>query len=111
MITCDKCDDNCCKILVVEIEAPRTRDDFQDIKWYLYHPGISVYIDLDDAWNVQFDSQCKYLDENGKCLIYDKRPPVCRESAVEDCHKNKKEIKHFFGTVEEYEAWLIKRFK
>ena len=80
----------------------------RDIKWYLYHPGISVYIDVDNVWNVQFDTQCKYLDKKGKCTIYDKRPPVCRNAKVEECHMNKKEIKEFFGSVEEYEAWLKK---
>ena len=106
MITCDKCDGNCCQVLVIEIETPETRDDFEDIKWYLYHPGVSVYIDTDNAWNVQFDSKCRYLGGNGRCLIYDKRTPVCRKARVEECHVNKKEIREFFGSVENYEKWL-----
>jgi len=108
MITCDECRGECCRVLVIEIDTPKTRDDYEDIKWYLYHPGVSVYIDMNNAWNVQFNTKCKYLDENGRCLIYDKRPPVCKKAKVEECQKNKREVKYFFASVEEYEAWLNK---
>ncbi|MBW2990949.1 YkgJ family cysteine cluster protein [Candidatus Woesearchaeota archaeon] len=111
MITCDKCDGNCCQLLVVEIETPETRDDFEDIKWYLFHKGVTVYIDKDDLWNVQFDSKCKHLTKDGRCKIYKKRPPVCREYHVKDCDMNNADIKEFFGTVKEYEAWLRKNKK
>jgi len=111
MITCAECEGDCCKVLVVEIDTPKTRDDYEDIKWYLYHPDVSVYIDTDNAWNVQFDTKCRYLSDDDKCLIYDKRPPVCRKARVEECEKNKKEIKEFFRSIEDYEAWLKKNNK
>ena len=111
MITCDKCDGNCCKLLVVEIETPETKDDFEDIKWYLYHKGVCVYIDLEDTWNVQFDSKCKHLTKDRNCAIYDKRPPVCKGYHVKDCDMNKEEIKEFFESVKEYEGWLKKNKK
>ena len=111
MITCDECEGECCKVLVVEIETPESKDDFEDIKWYLYHPGVSVYIDTDNAWNVQFDTKCRYLSDDDKCLIYDKRPPVCRKAEVRECHVNKEEIKEFFKSVEEYEGWLKRNKK
>ena len=106
MINCDECGGECCKILVIEVETPESKDDFEDIKWYLYHPGVKVYIDVYNHWNVQFDTKCKYLSDDNKCLIYNKRPPVCRQAEVKDCHKNKKEIKKFFNSVEEFEAYL-----
>ena len=98
-------------MLVVEIETPETKDDFEYVKWYLFHKGVCVYIDNDDAWNVQFDSKCKHLDKKGRCMIYEKRPPVCREYHVKDCDMNREEIKEFFETAEEYEEWLEKNKK
>ena len=106
MITCDKCGGHCCKMLVVEIDTPETKEDYEDILWYLYHPGIFIYIDTDNAWNVHFDVKCKYLNEQGKCDIYSNRPPVCRNYLVEECDHNMEEIKVFFKTPEKYTEWL-----
>ena len=106
MVTCDNCTGECCKIIVVEIDEPETADDFEDIKWYLYPPGVSVYIGTDGSWNVQFDSTCRNLAKDGRCMIYEQRPPVCRKAEVKDCHRNKPDIKVMFDSVEKYERWL-----
>ena len=108
MISCNECDGDCCKILVVEIKTPVSKQDFENIKFYLFHKDTNVYIDIDDCWNIQLNTQCKYSDEDGKCKIYDKRPPVCRDSKVRDCHRNKKDSKKFFNDLDEYEDWLTK---
>lgn len=111
MITCKECDGNCCKLLVIEIDTPETKDDYEDIKWYLFHKGVCVYIDKDDCWNVQFDSKCKHLTKDDTCAIYEKRPPVCKNYHVKDCDMNTKDICEIFETSEEYEAWLKKNKK
>jgi len=106
MITCDDCNGSCCRKLVVEIDTPRNKDDFEDIKWYLYHPGVSIYIDMNDKWNVQFNSQCSKLDKDGRCSIYEKRPPVCKNAKVKDCEMNKPDVKIMFKTLEDYKEFI-----
>ncbi|MBD3314005.1 hypothetical protein GF345_06185 [Candidatus Woesearchaeota archaeon] len=109
MITCDDCNGMCCRKLAVHIDTPKTKDDFEDIKWYLYHEGISVYIDNEDDWLVMFPSKCRHLAKDGRCAIYDNRPPVCREAEVSECERNIKEIKHLFSEPEDLNNYLKKR--
>ena len=81
---CDKCNALCCKYLCFEIDEPEDYDDFEDIRWYLCHEGISVHVDDDEDWYIQIDMRCKCLDENNQCTIYDDRPLICRKYG-EDC--------------------------
>jgi len=111
MIDCEECDGDCCRKLAVDIDTPKTKEDFEDIKWYLYHPGTYTYIDVDGKWCLQWNISCMHL-KDGKCMIYEKRPPVCRKAKVKECERNEKEIKVFFRNVEEYGEWLkTKKFK
>jgi len=108
MITCDECTGRCCRRIVIEIDKPDTEDDYLDIFWYIFHPLLSVYIDGDDGWCVQVPSACKFLSGDGKCKIYEDRPPICRTSKVEDCDLNKPEVKAAFPNGKAYADWLIK---
>ena len=111
MITCEECGGECCRKLAVEIETPRRKGDFEDIKWYMYHPGTYVYIDVNGKWCLQWNIKCKHL-KNGRCMIYEKRPPVCRIANVKECEKNEKDVRVFFNNVEELEKWMkTKKFK
>ena len=114
MITCDKCKGQCCKTLAVQLETPKTLDDYEDIFWYLYHEGAWVYIDMDDEWWIQFPSKCSKLDKNGRCTDYENRPPVCRKAKLENCEVNKDEIKILFKNEEDYKDYfeqIKERFK
>ena len=98
MITCDNCSGDCCKTIAIYIDKPKSKDDFEDIKWYLYHENVYVYIDNKNDWLVLFPSKCMHL-KNGRCAIYDKRPPVCREAKIAECERNIKETKVLFKTA------------
>ena len=104
-MNCDKCDGECCKNIAIQIENPETKEDFEDLKWYLYHEGLIVYIDNEDDWLVQIPIKCKFL-EKGKCMIYDKRPPICKNSEVSNCEKNIKEAKIIFKNDEDVENYI-----
>ncbi|MBU1198987.1 MAG: hypothetical protein KKE98_06425 [Nanoarchaeota archaeon] len=99
-------------MVVVEIETPENKDDYEDISWYLYHPGISVFIEQDednpeeDQWNVRFDSKCMHLNGNGKCNAYDEKPPICTEYSIENCDHEFNDMKVHFKSPEEYKEWL-----
>jgi len=105
MVDCLECDGECCKKLAIEVDEPETEEDFDDVKWYLYHEGVSVFQDKNKVWCVLFDTKCKHLDENGKCEIYEKRPPVCREYS--DCDlDNKENYLVYFETPEDVDRYV-----
>jgi Fe-S-cluster containining protein len=113
MITCEECDGKCCKDVAVEIDEPETQEDWDEIRWFLYHENIIVYKDNEGDWLIEFHTRCKHLDENNKCMIYDKRPKTCREHDVESCQVNGEgnigEI--VFRTVEDLEKYLKEQKK
>lgn len=113
MITCDECNGECCKMIAIDIDTPKTREDFENIRWYLYHKGLSVYIDNEGTWLVQIPFPCMHRKKDGKCAIYDRRPPICRTYSPKTCERNIEEVKVMFRTVEDYDRWLrkSKRFR
>jgi len=88
MITCEECDGKCCRYIATEIDEPETKEDWDEIKWFLYHENVVVYKDNDKEWIVEFRTRCKNLDENNQCKIYDKRPQKCRDHEAESCEVN-----------------------
>ena len=68
----------CCRYFALEIDEPEGRDDFENIRWYLAHEGTLIFVD-DGDWYLQIDNHCKFLDEDDRCTIYEKRPEICRE--------------------------------
>ena len=67
----------CCKTVGFDIPPPKTLEDFEDIKWHLYHKGLSVFIDRDDEWTVEVQTKCKQLGPDNNCKVYEDRPPMC----------------------------------
>ena len=45
---CSKCTGLCCRYVSLPIETPKTRGDFDDVRWYLAHEGFSVFVDEGD---------------------------------------------------------------
>ncbi len=82
---CDKCTGLCCRYIALPIENPETREEHEDIRWYLCHEDIAVFVE-DDEWYINIKNKCKYLCENEHhCKIYDKRPKICRKYRTKDC--------------------------
>lgn len=84
---CGDCD-ACCKYVSVEIDKPVTKTEVEDVKFYLYHKGVSVYIDEENDWYILFESKCDKLNSNGACTIYEDRPPICRNYERDSCHED-----------------------
>lgn len=78
--------DHCCRHVALEIDTPRTKLDFDNIRWYLLHKNISIMIEWDGAWMIQFDTPCNWLVD-GKCSHYALRPDICREYDPADCER------------------------
>ena len=82
---CEGCD-HCCRYVAMEIDRPATKKDFEHIRWYLLHRSISIIIDWDGAWLIQFDTPCDWL-QDGKCTHYELRPEICREYDAKECER------------------------
>ena len=75
---CDKCAGLCCRYFAFPIETPESRSDYDDIRWFLCHEGIAVFVSEGD-WYIEIKNKCRHLSEkDNKCLIYEKRPKICR---------------------------------
>ncbi|MFQ5863514.1 MAG: YkgJ family cysteine cluster protein, partial [Candidatus Brocadiales bacterium] len=106
---CGECD-VCCKYVSVEIDKPITKTEIEDVKFYLYHEGTSVYIDHDNDWYILFESKCDKLNSNGLCTIYEDRPPICRNFERESCHEQDWHESHkvLFQDVKDLMGYLRK---
>ena len=82
---CEGCD-HCCRYVTIPIDRPRSRRDFDNIRWYLLHRDVSVLCDWEGTWMVQFDTPCEWL-KDGRCSHYVLRPEVCREYDPADCER------------------------
>jgi Fe-S-cluster containining protein len=110
VITCDACHGLCCTGIALEIQKPRTKEEFADVRWYLFHQHTHVYVDRDGDWIAEMDLPCAHRDpKDGRCRIYAKRPPICRKAKHADCERNFEDARVRFRTVEEYDRWLKKR--
>ena len=82
---CEKCRGLCCRYFALPIETPETREDYDDIRWYLSHEDISIFVE-DGDWYLSVSRKCRHLSEkNHTCLIYDRRPKICRKYRHANC--------------------------
>jgi len=82
---CDKCTGLCCRYFALPIDTPETKEDYDDIRWFLCHKDITVFVE-DGDWYISIRNKCKYLSEkDNRCLIYDKRPRICRQYRHSTC--------------------------
>lgn len=83
-ILCEQCAGACCRYLALPLDVPENRRDFDDIRWYMMHEGISVFVE-DGDWYVQIQTRCKNLAEDHRCGVYETRPSICREYEAKEC--------------------------
>lgn len=96
----------------MEIDIPENLEDLENIKWYVCHKNVSVYIDEEDKWYLEFATPCEFLDENNKCSIYDKRPQICRDYSANDCTFNNEYSEPYrFEKLEDVEDYIENVFK
>jgi len=107
LIPCMECT-QCCHYVAIEIDEPETRQEFDNIRWYLYHPGIEVYVDHEETWNVLVHSTCQHLQSDGACGIYETRPQICRDFSERECEPNTGETAEqvLFRNADDLDAWM-----
>jgi Fe-S-cluster containining protein len=77
----------CCTYVAVEIDAPTTNAEYDQIVWYLYHERVEVFVDWEDAWHVLFRTRCEKLSSAGMCGVYDTRPAICKDFDWRACER------------------------
>lgn len=83
-ILCEHCTAACCRYLALPLDKPGSARDYDDIRWYLMHAGVSVFVEEGD-WFIQYATTCKNLGDDNRCTIYETRPDICREYKAEGC--------------------------
>ena len=83
-ILCEHCTAVCCRYIALPLDAPREAGDFDDIRWYLMHEGVSVFIE-DDEWYISFVANCRHLQADHRCGVYETRPRICRSYSTANC--------------------------
>jgi Fe-S-cluster containining protein len=83
-ILCEHCTAACCRYVAVPLDRPRTVRDYDDVRWYLMHQGVTVFVE-DGDWYIQYQTRCKNLAADNRCGIYTTRPVICRGYEPGDC--------------------------
>ena len=96
----------CCMYLSIEIDEPEDEKDYNDLLWLIAHKDVEIYMD-DDRWYLMVQTPCRFYDPVKGCLIYPKRPLICRSHTWEEC-----EFEHdynfdlHFHSYEELERYI-----
>ena len=83
--TCETCGARCCRYFCFQIDKPGSFEEFENVRWYLLHEGVTVHIDLDNDWYIAIANRCLNLDENNRCRQYAERPLICRQYDIDGC--------------------------
>ena len=110
MSPCKKCDAKCCRYFAIQIDAPRSKHDIENIRWFLAHKGVTVFIDR-RRWHLDIASRCRYLTKDHRCRVYDKRPLICREHETDSCEGTAKKLAHsaVFRNMKEFDGYMAER--
>lgn len=103
---CDSCAALCCRYFALPLENPRTARDYDNIRWYLMHEQVVVYIE-DKQWYLAVMTRCKNLRPDNRCDIYETRPKICRQYTTDNCdyHGGEYDFDKLFTSAEELEAY------
>jgi len=112
-LPCDVCRGQCCKHVAMEIDTPTCKQDYDNIRWFLVHQNVQVYVEPDKSWGIEFITPCSRLTRDNLCSDYDNRPRLCRQYPGKDTEcefvSEEKHYKKLFTTAEEFESWLDKK--
>lgn len=107
---CEECAGLCCRYIALPIENPTSKADYEDIRWYLAHEGISVFVE-DDEWYINIANRCNYLNKDNRCEIYEHRPRICRGYKEHNCdfHSGDYGYDLHFTCTEELDEYIAEK--
>lgn len=80
---CNKCG-NCCR--EIRADGLKNEKELKFMQFIFPHYKRFFIIKKDDNNNIVLS--CKYLNNNGECSVYDKRPKLCRDYPKESISFN-----------------------
>ena len=83
-VLCQHCTAKCCRYFALPIETPKSKKDFEYMRWYLIHGRISIFVD-GETWYLMVHNVCDHLQDDNRCGIYQTRPQICRDYTTDDC--------------------------
>ena len=78
------CGARCCRYITVEVPAPRGRNDWDEVRWWLAHAGMMVSKD-EDGWMLHVAARCRHLADDNACEIYEHRMIACAQYDAANC--------------------------
>ncbi len=108
---CIECIADCCREVAVPLNTPRTKKDWDEIRWLCAHKNVQVFKDLEGDWLVEFITPCEKLDYANMCKIYSTRPHICSEHSHTNCIKTDPNgyYKILFKTIEDVDNYIKER--
>jgi Fe-S-cluster containining protein len=104
-----ECRARCCRYLTVTIPAPKLKADFDEMSWFLAHEDVSLYV-YGRRWHLEMRARCRYLKRDNLCRIYETRPEVCRQYAMDACEYPKRPRHTLqFDSRDEFDAWWARK--
>ncbi len=99
---CAKCAALCCRQLALPIDNPETANDYDNVRWYLMHEGVHVFVE-DGQWYIAFATRCKHLRDDNLCGVYETRPRICRTYTTDGCewHGGEYDYEHLFTSADQ----------
>lgn len=106
-VLCEHCTAVCCRYIALPMDTPRTQADFDDLRWFLIHEHVSVFVE-DNAWYISFQTTCRHLQADHRCGIYATRPNICRQYDTDHCdyHSGDYGWQHHFTVPQHLDAYL-----
>jgi Fe-S-cluster containining protein len=90
----------------VEIDEPENAKDYDDLLWIIAHRDAEIYV-MDDRWYLLVHAPCRFYDPFKGCLIYPKRPRICRKHTWEECEfEDDYDFDLHFHNYEELERFI-----
>ena len=109
-VLCEHCPAACCRYVALPLDRPRSVGDYDDIRWYVMHEGMSVFVE-DGDWYVQVQARCKNLQADNLCGIYQSRPRICANYEAGDCDYGGGAYQYdlFFSHAKQVEAYVLEK--
>jgi Fe-S-cluster containining protein len=111
-VLCEHCTAVCCRYIALPIDTPTARPDFDDIRWYLLHENVQVFVE-DGDWYLYIATQCRHLQPDFRCGIYEHRPSICRKYTTDNCdyHSGDYGWEHHFTCPEHLDEYVRLHFR
>jgi Fe-S-cluster containining protein len=105
-VLCEHCTAACCRYIALPIDTPKNKRDFDDMRWYIIHENIAVFVE-DGDWYIQIHNPCRNILPDGRCANYETRPAICREYTTSECdyHIGDEEASSYFDSPDALAAY------